>query len=50
MTAFAYALQEILTSYIQLHSSRIQHVEYFSDGCSEKYKNFKNFLNLAYHK
>jgi len=24
--------------------------EYFSDGCSGQHKNYKNFLNLTYHK
>ena len=28
----------------------ITNIEYFSDGCAGQYKNFKNFLNLCFHK
>ena len=29
---------------------QISIIEYFSDGCAAQYKNYKNFLNLCYHK
>ena len=28
----------------------ISNIQYFSDGCSVQYKNYKNFLNLTCHK
>ena len=44
-----YALQQILTNYIKEKFPSIKFLEYFSDGCSGQYKNFKNFLNLTHH-
>ena len=47
---FVYALQKKLTQYIHVNFPQINFIEYFSDGCSDQYKNYKNFLNLTYHK
>jgi len=49
-TGFVYALQKVLSGYVQSHLPHIQNMECFSDGCSGQYKNYKNFLNLTYHK
>ena len=48
-TGFVYSLQQTLTSYIQEKFPSIKRLEYFSDGCSGQYKNFKNFFNLTHH-
>ena len=37
-------------SYIKENLHAITKVLYFSDGTASQYKNFKNFLNLCYHK
>ena len=29
---------------------QVRDIEYFIDGCTGQYKNYKNFLNLCYHK
>ena len=49
-TGFVYALQKVLLGYVQSHWLHIQNTEYFSDGCSGQCKNYKNFLDLTYHK
>ena len=48
-TGFVYAVQQLLTSYIKENFPSIKRFEYFSDGCSGQYKNYKNFFNLTYH-
>ena len=47
---FVYALQKKLTQYIHVNFPQINFIEYFLDGCNGQYKNYKNFLNLTYHK
>ena len=49
-TAFVYYLQSILCNYLQVTYPQLIKVEYFSDGCAAQYKNYKNLLNLSYHK
>jgi len=48
-TAFVYAFQKILASYVKEKFPSVKHLQYFSDGCSGQYKNFKNFFNLTHH-
>ena len=43
-------MQSILCNYLQVTYSQVIKVEYFSDGCAAQYKNYKNLLNLSYHK
>lgn len=45
-----YAFQKTALAYVQGKLPHIEHVIYFSDGSSAQYKNFKNFVNLCYHK
>ena len=47
---FAYQLQKLLCNYFRLSYPGISNIQYFSDGCSAQYKNYKNFLNLTLHK
>ena len=49
-TGFVYALQTILTKHLKERFPQVNFLEYFSDGCSGQYKNYKNFFNLTYHK
>jgi len=49
-TGFLYSIQKQLTEYISFNLKQIKKILYFSDGCSGQYKNYKNFLNLTYHK
>jgi len=49
-TAFVYYLQSILCNYLQASYPHLIKVEYFSDGCTAQYKNYKNLLNLFFHK
>ena len=49
-TAFVYYLQSILCNYLQVIYPQVIKVEYFLDGCAAQYKNYKNLLNLFYHK
>ena len=44
-TGFVYAVQQLLTSHMKENFPSIKRLEYFSDGCSDQYKNYKNFLN-----
>ena len=43
-------MQSILCNYLQVTYPQVIKVEYFSDGCAAQYKNYKNLLNLSYHK
>ena len=38
------------TGFSQPCFPHIQHIEYFSDGCTGHYKAYKNFPHLTYHK
>ena len=48
-TGFVYAVQQLLTSRMKENFPLIKRLEYFFDGCSGQYKNYKNFFNLTYH-
>ena len=43
-------VQKHITSYIKDNLSKVTSLLYFSDGASSQYKNYKNFINLCYHK
>ena len=49
-TGFVYQVQKLLCNYLQLLYPSITNIQYFSDGCSAQYKNYKNLLNLTFHK
>ena len=49
-TNFVNELQRLTCQYIEKTIPKVKSIEYFSDGCSGQYKNFKNFLNLCHHK
>ena len=49
-TGFVYQLQKLLCNYLRLPYPSISNIQYFSDGHSAQYKNYKNFLNLTLHK
>ena len=42
-------IKKLLESLLSL-SINISHIYYFSDGAASQYKNYKNFLNLCFHK
>ena len=47
--SFVHEVQRIITTWIQIHLSHIDTITYFSDGCAQQYKNYKNFINLSCH-
>ena len=49
-TSFIHHVQSLLVNYIKESYSHIRKMIYFSDGCGGQYKNYKNFLNLCFHK
>lgn len=49
-TCFVHEVQRLTVAHIKEVLPGVQKVHYFSDGCAQQYKNFKNFLNLCYHK
>ena len=49
-TSFVHQLQTIVNKWIRENSPSIKFIEYFSDSSAGQYKNYKNLLNLCYHK
>ena len=49
-TCFVYNVQNQVTDYLKANLPNIKKVNYFTDGCAAQYKNYKNFLNLTFHK
>ena len=49
-TGFVYQLQKLLCEYLLQYLPFISHIQYFSNGCASQYKNYKNLLNLTYHR
>ena len=49
-TCFVHKIQSLLIDYIKQHLPHIDKIYYVSDGCGGQYKNYKNFLNLCFHK
>ena len=50
MTCIAHQVQKKVLSCIKRKFPNLQQVEYFSDGCTGQYTNFKNVLKLCHHK
>ena len=48
-TTFVYALQKKILKGVSTFLPHILHVEYYTDGCSGQYKNYKIFINLYNH-
>ena len=49
-TPFVYEVQRRIIEVLRQSYPFIYKVLYFSDGCAGQYKNFKNFINICYHK
>ena len=49
-TEFVFELQRELVKMLKELLPTITEVQYFSDGCEDQYKNYKNMLNLCRHK
>ena len=48
-TNFIYKIQTILVDYLKEKLPLLDKIFYLSDGCTEQYKNCKNFINLRHH-
>ena len=48
-TNFIYKIQTILVDYLKEKLPLLDKILYLSDGCTEQYKNCKNFINLCHH-
>ena len=42
-------MQTILVDYLKENLPIVDKIFYFYDGCTEQYKNHKNFINLCHH-
>ena len=49
-TGFVYELQKLQCNYLRLSYPGISNIQCSSDGCLAQNKNYKNFLNLTFHK
>ena len=49
-TCFVHQIQTMIFKFIKEKIPGITKIYYVSDGCGGQYKNYKNFLNLCYHK
>ena len=47
---FVYKMQKVFCDHLHSNFAHISSTQYVSDGCAGQYKNYKNFLNLTYHK
>ena len=45
-TNFVHKIERILVDYLKENLPIVDNIFYFSDGCTEQYKNCKNFINL----
>ena len=48
-TNFAYEIQCEICRFIKEEMPLVVQVDYFSDGCANQYKNYKNMFNLCHH-
>ena len=46
---FVYQVQNKVIGHIKENHSEITKLDYFSDGCSDQYKNCKKLVNLCHH-
>ena len=49
MTSFMYEIQTMMVDYLKETLPHISKIVYFSNGCGEQYKNYKNFINFCSH-
>ena len=49
-TTFVYEVQRQLIEILKERQPHIKNIEYFSDGCVAHYKNYKNFMNVCFHR
>lgn len=49
-TCFVHEVQHLVTDHLKANLPHISNIQYFTDGCAGQYKNYKNFLNLIFHK
>ena len=49
-TVAVYTFQKILLNFLKNKFALVSKIIYFSDGAPQQYKNYKNVINLAYHK
>ena len=49
-TNFVHKIQALLVEFLKHRLPNVRKIYYVSDGCGGQYKNFKNFLNLCFHK
>ena len=45
-----YTFHKIMMDYLKTKFSMVSKIDYFSDGAPQQYKNYKNTINLVYHK
>ena len=48
-TNFVCKIQTILVDYLKEYLPIVDKIFYFSDGCAEQYKNYKNFISFCHH-
>lgn len=46
---FVYSVQEKTIDFVKQNFPDVDQIEYFTDGCSAQYKNFKTMINLCFH-
>ena len=49
-TSFVHQIQKMLVDFVKEKLPHVTKIFYISDGCGGQYKNFKNSLNLCFHK
>ncbi len=49
-TCFVHEVQRLTMDIIKKRMPGVTKVQYISDGCASQYGNYKNFLNVCYHK
>ena len=47
--SFVFEVQKAVVKWIKQNVSSVNKITYFSDGCAQQYKNYKNFMNLCCH-
>ena len=48
-TNAVFAFKSLMIEEIRRRNIPLQHIHYFSDGCSAQYENCKNLLDLCHH-
>ena len=47
--SFVFEVQKAVVKWIKQNVSSVNKITYFSDGCTQQYKNYENFMNLCCH-